>query len=282
MGMLKPVLFNSGKKGKNILVLGAIHGNEICGPAAINNIINKIINNDITLWSGSVTFIPICNEKAYEQKKRYIDINLNRIVKYHAHPKLYEEKVANELLEYIEKADYVLDVHSMHTEGTPFVFQDYETKNYVDFSLVQNLPYILVGWPKLYNNKDHSACGYAKAMNRVGLTVECGNHNNPKSIVVAEQCIINSLKYLNIIERDLNIQNKKNNSIYVKMDKIFYKRTKGKFVKNWRHLDFVKKGEIIAKYHNNKVKSPMDSYIIMPNPEAKIDDEWFYLGCKLS
>ena len=40
--MFKKQTFNSGKNGKNILILGAVHGNEIAGTLAQQEIIQSI------------------------------------------------------------------------------------------------------------------------------------------------------------------------------------------------------------------------------------------------
>jgi hypothetical protein len=44
---------------------------------------------------------------------RYVEKNLNRVIVKHKNPKLYEEKLANTLIKYIEKNDYILDIHSI-------------------------------------------------------------------------------------------------------------------------------------------------------------------------
>src|SRR3989338_1050916 len=83
--------------GPRILFFGGIHGNEPCGPRAIKNAIALFENGDIRLKRGSVHFVPIANPRAYRDKKRYIDEDLNRIFRKTEHPRSYEAHLANTL-----------------------------------------------------------------------------------------------------------------------------------------------------------------------------------------
>lgn len=279
--MLKTYNFDSKNPGKKLLVLGAIHGDEVCGPKAINQIIDEIKHDKIILKNGEVNFVPICNEKAHEKNKRYIDKNLNRIIKKYENPEVLEEKVADAIANLIEQYDYVLDLHSMPTNGIPFAFEDYsddETKDLVD---AQRLNYIIAGWPQMYSTdgviEDFSTCGYAKMVGVTGITVECGFHEDENSIKVAKQCILNTMAYLGIIDGETS--KPKNEVHHITMKKIFYKEKEGSFVKNWKHLDEIKKGETICKYTDGEeIKAPFDCYIIMPSDKKKVGDDWFYLG----
>ncbi|MDP2104085.1 MAG: succinylglutamate desuccinylase/aspartoacylase family protein, partial [Candidatus Gracilibacteria bacterium] len=69
--------------GIHILFFGAIHGNEVCGPKALDEIIQDFETHKIELKSGKVTFVPICNKMAHDEGKRYIDVNLNRVIEKH-------------------------------------------------------------------------------------------------------------------------------------------------------------------------------------------------------
>lgn len=275
--MLEVIKFEGLKSGKNLLVLGAIHGNEICGPRAIKNIIKKIKNNEIKIKAGSVTFIPICNFEAYKQNKRYIDINLNRIFEKNKNPKNNEEIISQKIIKHIDDCDYLLDIHSIHTEGPSFTFMDKETEEIKNFVEIQNFNDIMVGWNDLFKEDDKSTCGYALKHDKICTTIECGNHNDPNCIKIAETAIKNSLAFLEIADCKLSID--KNNRKFIKMEKVFYKEKEGYFTKNWKHLDIIKSGEVIAKYNDNKtIKAKKDCLIIMPHKDGNIGAEWFYLG----
>src|SRR5437773_1296890 len=110
--MIEAHSFQAVQPGPRLLILGGVHGNEICGPLAVKKIVATFENGKIELKQGSVTFIPVCNPQAYAEDKRFIEHNLNRSFRRHATPRLYEEKLQNALAPYLENCDVLLDIHS--------------------------------------------------------------------------------------------------------------------------------------------------------------------------
>ncbi|MFM7851442.1 MAG: succinylglutamate desuccinylase/aspartoacylase family protein, partial [Flammeovirgaceae bacterium] len=93
MQNIEQTTFHSLEKGKHLVVLGAVHGNEKCGTLAIRQAVSKFQTGEWQLQCGKVTFVPICNPEAYAQNKRFYQRNLNR----HFYPKPihidYEDKI---------------------------------------------------------------------------------------------------------------------------------------------------------------------------------------------
>lgn len=276
--MLEVIKFDSFKEGKNLLVLGTVHGNEICGSKAILKIIKKIKTDKIKIKSGSITFIPFCNPKAFKENKRFIDINLNRTFKKMNNPIKYEEIISQKLIKYIDDCDYLLDIHSIPSVGPSFAFLDVLKKDVIDFVKIQNFKHIMTGWNELFNEEDNSSCGYGFSKNKICTTIECGNHNDPKCIKKAENAILNSMAFLGIT--DMSVKIAINNQKYIKMENVFYREKDGELTKYYNHLDKIKKGEVIAKYNDGEVvKADRNCLIIMPHNQCeKIGVEWFYLG----
>ena len=279
--MFKIYTFEAQKAGKHILILGAVHGNEIAGTIAQQNIINQIENNMIHLKSGKITFIPIVNEKAHQIDERFVDVNLNRVIKYHQNPANNEEKIANELIKLIEECDIMLDLHSTHCpDDVPFAFIDYPyEKNRELLSLIP-VKTALAGWPQIYANQPDitNFCTeeYAHQHNKSGITVECGYHKAEKSIDIATTTILNILSYFDVIEYE---KPQKSNPTVVTLSSYVTKKSEGKLTRNFQHLDKIQKDDILAIYESGEiVTAPFDGYIIIPNHKATIGSEWFYLG----
>lgn len=68
--MIKSHTFSSNIPGHKVLILGAVHGDEIAGTIAQQEIISEIKQNKLSLKSGEVTFIPTVNEAAQKADTR--------------------------------------------------------------------------------------------------------------------------------------------------------------------------------------------------------------------
>ncbi|HEY8190288.1 MAG TPA: succinylglutamate desuccinylase/aspartoacylase family protein, partial [Micavibrio sp.] len=82
-----------GKKdgGPDVLVFGAIHGKERCGTYGIRHVATLLNNGSLSLKSGTLTMVPICNQDAYDRAsdEDYNGENLNRIFRHYANPATY-------------------------------------------------------------------------------------------------------------------------------------------------------------------------------------------------
>ena len=67
---LRTVSYHGLKPGPRLLVLGAVHGNEICGTRAITQILAELDSGKLAIERGSVTFVPVTNPLAYQRVQR--------------------------------------------------------------------------------------------------------------------------------------------------------------------------------------------------------------------
>ena len=75
---LRTHTFHGLAPGPRLLVLGAVHGNEVCGTRAITQLLEDIDKGALTIARGTVTYVPVTNPLAYQLKQRVGDRNLNR------------------------------------------------------------------------------------------------------------------------------------------------------------------------------------------------------------
>lgn len=282
------IRFGGAKAGPRLLVLGAVHGDEVCGTDAIRAIVSQLENNQLELVCGEVTFVPICNPKAYAARLRHVGKNLNRMVAHYSNPQTYEEELANQLTGLIAASDYLLDIHSFESEGEAFVFQDYTDDKAASFARCLGLNIIITGWPEMYADPAAYAInagdtiGYAHQCGITGALIECGQHNDTHAAKIAEQAIINALMHLQMIGGRDFLEKFPNPKI-IQARKVYPKHKEGVLAKNWQHLDAIAKGEILATYVDGAEETaPCDGIILLPNAKAAIGDEWFYLGTKES
>jgi predicted deacylase len=118
---LRSHTFHGLAPGPRLLVTGAVHGNETCGTRAITQLLDEIDKGQLSIERGTVTFVPVTNPLAYRLKQRMGERNLNRNMAPSAIPQDFEDRIANVLCPLLDAHDVLLDLHSFHTGGAPFV-----------------------------------------------------------------------------------------------------------------------------------------------------------------
>lgn len=277
---LDVTVFHGHKAGPHLLLTGAVHGNETAGPLALTKLIAALNDGSIALQNGTVTIIPVCNPEAYKRDVRFVESNLNRVIRNHDTPQTYEEKLAQNLVPYIKACDYMLDIHSTHEPDDPaFSFMDENHANCVSMAKSIGIETLLVGWEDVYKDEDHSTEAYANRQGKTALTLECGYHKADDAAKVAWQCVINTLIYLGMIDHTAPTA-LDNYTIYRFLTTTRY-QDGDRFAKNWKHLSPVAKGEIIYTTADGRpVTAEQDGYILIPNHNATAGTEMFYFGIK--
>lgn len=281
--MIKTITYHSGIPGKKLLVLGAVHGNEVCGPHAIRRVMAEINQGHISLISGCVTFVPITNQLAYEHNVRYCDENLNRIVHRHKAPTTNEAKIANQLCDLIDTHDALLDLHSFTSTGEPFVFLDYPTEENIAYMESLQLPIAVEAWPAVYENSNehmdsYDTERYAESKSIPALTVECGQHENSISKAVAYDVIRRALTHFKLTNSALKPTNVR--TIRILMCELISRKTQSdQLCKKWKNFEPVAAGQRIASFGDGtEFISSYDGCIVLPKPQGKAGEEFFYLG----
>lgn len=193
--MIEITRFSALEDGPHILIIGSIHGDEKCGTIAIEDAIEKFHNETWKTKNGTITFLPRANYEAFRQNTRQIAYNLNRIFGEREIIST-EHKVAKKIEKYILEADYVIDLHSVYTGDTPFVFLESEDETMKNFAKKISVPYIMTGWDKIYaETTDVDTVTFANQNGIPGVTIECGSHKTDESIRVAKAIIHEALEF---------------------------------------------------------------------------------------
>lgn len=280
---IETFLFDSGRTGKRLVIFGAIHGNEHCGPKAMERIMTAIRAGSIQLIAGSVRFVPVCNPDAYARNVRYVEVNLNRVFTKTSEPQTYEARLANELCALLDtEADMLLDVHSTSAPGPFSVFIDYPSPEVDAFAQSLGPNYILLDWPAVYASNPHgftSVCtsDYAHSVRIPSVTIECGQHDDPPTVDTAEMAILRAMAYAGVIERAPEHFRK---PARVRMKYVEKKMAESDMcTKRWEHLEAVPAGTVIAeRADGTRITATEDSIVLLPKHHAKAGEEWFYVG----
>ena len=301
------VAFSGLAPGTRLIVLGAVHGNETCGTQAIRRVIAEIESGRLDVVAGSVTFVPVANPLAYARRRRMGDRNLNRSLVPTDTPVEFEDHVANWLCPLLAQHDALLDLHSFHTAGEPFVMLGPEDNNgalepfsrsaeETALALRLGVRRFVDGWLDTYaagvarrlaagapaHEADiHYGVGtteYMRAHGGIALTLECGQHDDPAAPAVAYRAIHNALAHLGLSGAAAPAPATATEALrlYQVVDR---KEAGDRFGRDWASFDSVHAGELIGTRHDGtRVVADQDGYVVFPNPGALPGQEWFYLA----
>lgn len=276
--------FKGEADGPKLLVFGAVHGNEHCGPKGIRMCLDKIDSGELKIKKGSVTFVPVCNPVAYEKNVRFVEKNLNRIIYHHDTPRIAEEAFANHVCELIDGHDILLDLHSYSSGSEPFLFVDKDDETHRAYARCTPFDYWMMDWNDLYpntgKNEGMTTTGYAHSKGKISMTVECGNHTYPLGGELAYDTARATLAHFGLADADPVARFKPPQEITnIRMRTIVMKEREGKFTQPWKFLDRVNKEQVLAIYNDGEeIKAPYDAVMIMPLETTPVGTEWFYLG----
>jgi predicted deacylase len=301
------VSFTGMAPGARLIVLGAVHGNETCGTQAIRRVIGEIESGQLALRAGSVTFVPITNPLAYARQQRMGDRNLNRNLVPTDEPVEFEDRIANWLCPLLAQHDALLDLHSFHTAGQPFVMLGPEdnagslepfarSAEETALALRLGVHRFVDGWLDTYaagvarrlaagvsaREADvHYGVGtteFMRAQGGIALTLECGQHDDPAAPDVAYRAIHNTLAHLQLVSAPapMAVSDTEALRLYEVIDRA---HADDQFARAWSSFDPVRAGEVIGVRQNGSpVAADRGGYIVFPNPRALPGQEWFYLA----
>ena len=301
---LETIRFHGLKAGPKLLVLGAVHGNETCGPNAIAKVIEDCRAGRVSVQRGEVTFLPVANPKAYRQDTREGDRNLNRDLRERPQPADNEDRIGNRLSAILRAHDMLLGVHSFSGEGVPFVFFGPEDNRgtlepfrhaqaEMAFAGCLGVDLMIHGWldiyvrliaarerqnlPRLAVTEGFGTTEFMRFAGGYGVTLECGRHDDPASVDVGYAAIRNVLAHLGLTDEPAPAPAAR---MVVHMDDLVICEAEGDRQEGARRTgDRVAKGTPDARPADGAVVAmPRDGFIIFPNPKAKPGERICYLG----
>lgn len=270
-------IIKSKRFGPASIIMAGVHGNEPCGVKAIEKIL-PILKQKII--KGKVIFL-IGNPLALKEEKRFVDANLNRMFK--SIPK-YDEKFSYEyhrakfLMSVLDQAGALLDLHSTRNPSKPYAFV--ERLNESNKLVVSNLP-VEISKVVFGANDFHPGCsdGYMYQNGKIGICVECGQHEDPASVRVAETSILTFLNSRGHFIDDPKLKDYARE--FFNLTEIYFTKVNFKPKKVFPDFTYVKKGTIIGTDGNEKVKAKKNSYILFVVAHDEPGKEAFVLADKV-
>ena len=295
--------------GTRLIVTGAVHGNEVAGTEAIRRVLGELDRGELEILRGALTLVPVCNPLAYLRGTRVGDRNLNRRLQPTAGPVEYEDRIANVLCPLLDEHDVLLDLHSFRTAGQPFVMRgppdnDGSLEPFrhaaAEARLAAHLGArrVVDGWMDVYAAGvaarreraltpgavfEDPAYGvgtteYMRSVGGYGVTLECGQHEDPEAPDFAYRAIRNALALLGLVDGPVEpprgpIECLTLAAVTDRFDE------RDAFEKPWKSFDPVAAGEPIARRADGtELRAPAAGYVVFPDAGARPGHEWFYFA----
>lgn len=285
--------------GPALVVLGAVHGNEVCGAHAIVRAIDDLTHGRLRLLRGRLTLVPVANPLAFAQATREGERNLNRRFLPQPEPQDYEDRITRQLAPLLAQHEVLLDLHSFHTPGDPFAMvgprnnsgaREPFARAAEEMALARALgaQQVVEGWLEVYDRAaglrgelpDDEGIGtneYMRSQGGYAVTIECGQHEDPEAIDVATRAIHGALAHLELAH--VPAPPRFAGPAARLKDVVLRESPADRLAQDWHSFDAVQAGDVIAhRADGTPVAAPYDGCVLFPHPEAEVGQELFYLA----
>ncbi len=285
--------------GPSLVVLGAVHGNEVCGAHAIVRAIDDLTHGRLRLLRGRLTLVPVANPLAFAQATREGQRNLNRRFLPQPDPQDYEDRITHQLAPLLAQHEVLLDLHSFHTPGDPFAMvgprnnsgaREPFARAAEEMALARALgaQQVVEGWLEVYDRAaglrgelpDDEGIGtneYMRSQGGYAVTIECGQHEDPEAIDVATRAIHGALAHLELAH--VPAPPRFAGPAARLKDVVLRESPADRLAQDWHSFDAVQAGDVIAhRADGTPVAAPYDGCVLFPHPEAEVRQELFYLA----
>lgn len=291
--------FEGARPGPALIVLGAVHGNETCGTTAIRRLMDELAAGAVRMAAGRLTLVPVTNRMAFDNASRTGERNLNRNLAPNAHPADNEDRIANELCPILAQHEVLLDLHSFHSPGKPFVMlgpldNDGPLEPFAHAAREEALASRLGvqravdGWLDTYSHGVSRRGGsvkygmgtteYMRTVGGWGVTLECGQHEDAAAPQVAYNAIRRALAHLGLTGEPDPAQEPQIETL--RLCEVTDLNDPGdRFAREWESFEPVAAGEVIGwRASGEAVRAKTDGFVVFPNTRAEPGAEWFYFA----
>jgi predicted deacylase len=271
-------VFDSGRPGPQVMLLALTHGNEFCGAIALV----QMLRAGLRPLRGSLT-LAFANVAAFARfdfddpdRSRYVDEDFNRVwaddVLFSARDSV-ELRRARELAPFVDRADYLLDLHSMHERCRPIMVCGRIEKG-VQFARAIGVPGDLLldtGHPAGLRLIERGGFGDPASPSKAVL-IECGQHWEKSAVDVALDTSLRFLRATEMfedawIEARLQRPPPARQHVIRVTEPVVAKTMRFRFAEDWRGLEVVPTaGTPIAFDEGTIWRAPYDNTVlVMPS-----------------
>lgn len=286
-------------KGKLLMVLAGIHGNELAGIKALEELFHLFESEKIEFNGKIIGFYG--NIKALETESRFLHKDLNRqwyptkIKKLHLLPygmlNTQEDRELKELFTEIENIleskpnrneIFMIDLHTTSAKGGCF-----SITNGLEESLLQARAIPVPTINGMTSILKGTSVEYFENQGVPAIAFEAGQHEEEASVTrmkAAIMLLLVNLKiidpsYLSVVQHDLDELKEFNKNLPEAVQVVYHHAIEedDNFVMNPGYTNFQKinEGEILANDKNGEIRAKIDAMILMPLYQKKGSDGFF-------
>ena len=277
--------FDSGKAGPHVMISSVVHGNELCGAIAVDN----LLQNNVRPLKGKLT-LAFMNVDAYlsfdtdnPSASRYLDEDFNRLwtkdVLMGSRDSI-ELNRARKVLPILDKVDLLLDIHSMQTATKPLIMAGPLKKGY-EFAKKLGIPEVVVmDFGHRAGRRMREYGGFSDpASNKNALLIECGQNWDQRSADLAITASWRFLMILGLISKEnafahLKTEPKTEQRIIQVSGPYTIRNSDFRFKEHYVGLEEIASaGTLIAHDGDIEVRTPYDNCIlVMPSRRQRPGD----------
>jgi predicted deacylase len=266
-------VLDSGKPGPSVMIQALTHGNEFCGAIAVK----KLLDEKPGISKGKLT-LAFANVAAFARfdrddpdRARYIDEDYNRVwgddVLLGTRDSA-ELRRARELRPFVDAADLLLDLHSMHEPCRPIMVCAKSEKS-VALARRMGAPADLLldtGHPAGLRMMERGAFS-DPASPRAAVLIECGQHWAKSSVDVAIDTCNRFLNTVGVLDTPSPQFRRMEQRVIRVSEPVVAKTMSFRFASPWKGLEVVKKaGSLVATDDGKEWRTPYDDCImVMPS-----------------
>lgn len=196
--------FDSGQPGREVLITALIHGNELCGAWALKGLLEAGVRPErgrLTLAFGNLAAFDRFDPDQHDAS-RFVDEDLNRqwAPERIAAGGTQERRRALALQPFVARADWLLDLHSMHERAAPLLLTGMQARNLALARELRTPEHIVVdpGHKDGVRMRDFgrfgALCADGSDNGSRSLLIECGFHGDLESRSVAQDICVRFLQ----------------------------------------------------------------------------------------
>ncbi|WP_291383187.1 MULTISPECIES: succinylglutamate desuccinylase/aspartoacylase family protein [Achromobacter] len=270
--------FDSGVPGRALMVSALVHGNELCGAWALKD----LLASGLRPRRGSLT-LAFCNLDAFDRfdhanhdASRFVQEDMNRVWSAERldNPTSPDRQRGAALRPWVRRADWLLDLHSMHEPGAPLLLTGVLPRNIALARRLKAPQHVIVdaGHKDGVRMRDFEHFGDPACEDACALLIECGFHGDLSSRDVARDMVARMLVESGVIDApDLPegwlLPDPAAQRVLEVTDAVVAPSMNVRFAGPWSGLEtFEKAGSLIGWADEQPVVTPYDNCtLIMPS-----------------